>query len=92
MVPSAGIGIRCRALAPAARDRGAGDPGTIVHALLNIDWAIFLVLTRRRALIGARIALGVRERTLRVAVGAFLLAVAVAYGAAEVVSLAEGRG
>jgi uncharacterized protein len=71
-------------------------PGTIVHALLgNVDWAIFLVLTLGvvpGARIGARVALGVRERTLRVAVGAFLLAVAVAYGAAEVVSLAEARG
>jgi uncharacterized membrane protein YfcA len=71
-------------------------PGTVVHALLgNVDWAIFLALTLGvvpGARIGARIALGVRERTLRHAVGAFLLAVAVAYGAAEVVSLAEARG
>lgn len=71
-------------------------PGTIVHVLLgNVDWAIFLVLTLGvvpGARIGARIALGVRERTLRVAVGAFLLAVAVAYGAAELVSLAGARG
>jgi hypothetical protein len=71
-------------------------PGTIVHALLgNVDWAIFLALTLGvvpGARIGARIALGVRERTLRVAVGAFLLSVAVVYGAAEVASLAEARG
>ncbi len=71
-------------------------PGTIVHAILgHIDWAIFLVLTLGvvpGVRIGARIALGVRERTLRVAVGTFLLVVAVAYGVAEVASLAQGRG
>lgn len=71
-------------------------PGTIVHALLgHIDWAIFLVLTLGvvpGVRIGARIALGVRERTLRIAVGTFLLVVAVAYGTAELISLAEGRG
>ena len=71
-------------------------PGTIVHAILgHIDWAIFLVLTLGvvpGARVGARIALGVREHTLRVAVGTFLLVVAFAYGAAEVASLAEGRG
>ena len=61
----------------------------------NIDWAIFLVLTLGvipGARIGARIALGVRERTLRVAVGTFLLVVAIAYAAAEVTALAGGRG
>jgi len=71
-------------------------PGTIVHALLgNVDWAIFLALTLGvipGARIGARIALGVRERTLRVAVGTFLLVVAIAYAAAELTALAEGRG
>ena len=71
-------------------------PGTIVHALLgNIDWAIFLVLVLGvvpGARIGARIALGVRERTLRIAVGTFLLVVALAYGASQVASLAERRG
>jgi uncharacterized membrane protein YfcA len=71
-------------------------PGTIVHAILgNIDWAIFLALTigvLPGARLGARIALGVRERTLRMAVGAFLLVVALAYGASELASLAEGRG
>jgi uncharacterized membrane protein YfcA len=71
-------------------------PGTIVHALLgNIDWAIFLVLTLGvipGARLGARIALGVRERTLRLAVGTFLLVVAIAYAAAELTALAEGRG
>ncbi|MEX2420794.1 MAG: sulfite exporter TauE/SafE family protein [Actinomycetota bacterium] len=71
-------------------------PGTIVHALLgHIDWAIFLVLTLGvvpGARIGARIALGARGRTLRLAVGGFLVLVAVAYGAAELTSLARGRG
>ena len=71
-------------------------PGTIVHALLgNVDWAISLVLTLGvipGARLGARIALGVRERTLRVAVGTFLLVVGIAYAAAEVTALARGRG
>jgi len=71
-------------------------PGTIVHAILgNIDWAIFAALTLGvipGARLGARIALGVRERTLRMAVGTFLLVVAVAYGASELISLARGRG
>ena len=44
------------------------------------------------ARIGARIALGVRERRLRVAVGLFLLAVAVAYGVAELTALAGDDG
>ncbi len=71
-------------------------PGTIVHgALGHVDWAIFLVLTLGvvpGARIGARIALGAREHTLRVAVGLFLLVVAVAYGLVELTSLARGRG
>jgi uncharacterized membrane protein YfcA len=71
-------------------------PGTIVHAMLgHIDWAIFLALTIGvvpGARLGARIALGVRERTLRMAVGAFLLVVALAYGVSELTSLAQGRG
>jgi uncharacterized membrane protein YfcA len=71
-------------------------PGTIVHAILgNIDWAIFVALTIGvvpGARLGARIALGVREGTLRMAVGVFLLVVALAYGASELASLAGGRG
>ena len=70
-------------------------PGTIVHALLgHIDWAIFLVLTLGvvpGARIGARLALGARERTLRAAVGSFLLLVAVLYGAREL-SFVLGNG
>ena len=67
-----------------------------MHGLLgNVDWAIFLVLTLGvvpGARIGARIALGVRERRLRVAVGLFLVAVAVAYGVAELTALAGDGG
>ena len=70
-------------------------PGTIVHALLgNIDWAIFLVLTLGvvpGARIGARLAIEARERTLRVAVGTFLLVVAAVYGAREL-SFLLGNG
>jgi uncharacterized protein len=66
-------------------------PGTIVHAALgHIDWAIFAVLVVGvvpGARIGAGIALGTRERTLRLLVGSFLLIVAVVYGTAEVVRL-----
>ncbi len=66
-------------------------PGTIVHAELgHIDWAIFAVLAAGvvpGASIGAKVALGTRERTLRVLVAAFLLVVAVAYGARELSTL-----
>jgi len=69
-------------------------PGTIVHAALgHIDWGIFLAVTLGAvpgALIGARIALGSQERTLRLAVGSFLLVVAVAYGATEAATLLRG--
>jgi uncharacterized membrane protein YfcA len=62
-------------------------PGTIVHeALHHIDWAVFLVLALGAipgARIGARLALGTKERTLRLLVGGFLLVVALVYGASE---------
>ncbi len=71
-------------------------PGTIVHALLgHIDWAIFLVLTIGvipGARLGARVALGAKEATLRTTVGLFLLTVAVLYGARELAALVQGRG
>jgi hypothetical protein len=71
-------------------------PGTAVHALLgNVDWAIFLALTLGvvpGARLGARIALGARERTLRLAVGTFLLLVGIAYGASELAVLLGSRG
>lgn len=71
-------------------------PGTLVHwSLGHIDWAIFLVLTIGvvpGARLGARLAIGAREAVLRVAVGSFLLVVALAYGVSQVVSLLEGRG
>ena len=71
-------------------------PGTIVHAALgNIDWAIFAVLTAGSILgvrIGAKLALGTRERTLRLIVGAFLGVVAIAYGAAELANLTRDGG
>ncbi|HEV8564836.1 MAG TPA: sulfite exporter TauE/SafE family protein [Actinomycetota bacterium] len=69
-------------------------PGTVVHAALDhIDWAIFAMVTIGAvpgARLGARIALGTRERTLRMLVGSFLLVVAVAYGVDEIVSLVRG--
>lgn len=71
-------------------------PGTLVHAWLgHIDWAIFLVLAVGvvpGARIGARIALGASERSLRRAVGAFLLAIAILYGAREIAALLGGHG
>lgn len=71
-------------------------PGTIVHAWLgHIDWAIFAALAVGvvpGARIGARIAIETREHTLRVAVGSFLLAVAVFYGVRELAALLAGRG
>lgn len=66
-------------------------PGTITHAALgNIDWALFLVVTLGAvpgARFGAKIALGTRERTLRLLVGGFLLVVAAAYGVSEAMAL-----
>jgi uncharacterized membrane protein YfcA len=70
-------------------------PGTVVHwALGHIDWAIFASLAIGvvpGARIGSRIALGAGERALRIAVGAFLLAIAVLYGVRELVGLLAGR-
>jgi uncharacterized membrane protein YfcA len=66
-------------------------PGTIVHAVLgNIDWtaALFLVIgSVPGARLGATIALGTRERTLRLMVGSFLALVAVDYGAQQILEM-----
>lgn len=66
-------------------------PGTIVHAALgHIDWAVFLVVTLGAvpgARLGATLALGTRERTLRVLVGSFLLLVSIVYGMSEATQL-----
>lgn len=71
-------------------------PGTLVHwSLGHIDWAIFLALTIGvvpGARIGARFALSTGESTLHVAVGAFLLAIALTYGIAETIALLGGGG
>jgi len=69
-------------------------PGTIVHAVLgNIDWlvAAFAALGAvPGARLGAWIALGTKERTLRLLVGGFMFVVAVAYGVSEALRLVEG--
>lgn len=69
-------------------------PGTIVHAALgHIDWAVFLTLTIGvvpGARIGAKLALGTQEHTLRLLVGMFLSIVAVLYGAREIAVLIQG--
>jgi uncharacterized membrane protein YfcA len=69
-------------------------PGTIVHAALgHIDWWIFVAVTLGAvpgARVGARVALGTRERTLRLLVGTFLLMVSVAYGLGEAATLLRG--
>jgi uncharacterized protein len=66
-------------------------PGTIVHAALgNIDWtaALFLVIgSLPGARLGATIALGTKERTLRLMVGSFLALVAVVYGIQQIVEM-----
>jgi hypothetical protein len=71
-------------------------PGTIVHWWLgHINWVIFAVLTVGvvpGARIGAGIALGAREQTLRVMVGLFLLAIAILYGARELAELLRTAG
>jgi uncharacterized membrane protein YfcA len=70
-------------------------PGVAVHAALgHIDWTIALVLaigSIAGARIGAKIALGARERTLRLLVGGFLAVVAVAYGVSEAIALTSGE-
>ena len=70
-------------------------PGTIVHALLgHIDWSIFLVLTVGvipGARIGAKLALRAKDRTLRLAVGIFLICVAVVYAIEEAGALLGAR-
>lgn len=69
-------------------------PGTVVHAALgHIDWRLALVLSIGAvpgARIGANLALGSRERTLRLAVGGFLLAAGVLYGGKELAHLLRG--
>jgi uncharacterized membrane protein YfcA len=71
-------------------------PGTIVHWWLgHVDWAIFAVLTIGvipGARLGATIALGARERALRVGVGIFLLTIALLYGARELIELLRTSG
>jgi hypothetical protein len=71
-------------------------PGTLVHSALgHIDWAIFVALTLGvvpGARLGARVALGVREPTLRMLVGVFLLAIALLYGVREAIELARAAG
>ena len=70
-------------------------PGTIVHAALgHLDWAaaFFLVIgSLPGARVGAKIALGTKERTLRLLVGSFLGVVAVAYGVQQIVELTSSR-
>jgi uncharacterized membrane protein YfcA len=69
-------------------------PGAAVHAALgHIDWGVALVVALGSivgARIGAKIALGTRERTLRLLVGGFLGLVAVAYGVSEAILLTSG--
>ena len=66
-------------------------PGTIVHAALgDIEWWVFVFATFGAvpgARLGARLALGTREHTLRLAVGTFMLLIAAGYGAAQVFAL-----
>jgi len=66
-------------------------PGTIVHAFLgNIDWWVALFLTIGAvpgARLGAILALGTGERTLRTVVGSGLFVIAVVYAAAQLVQL-----
>lgn len=66
-------------------------PGTIVHAWLgNVDWGIAVAVTFGAvpgAHVGARLALGTAERTLRLLVGSFMLLVAVLYGVQQALDL-----
>jgi uncharacterized membrane protein YfcA len=66
-------------------------PGTITHALLgNIDWRFALLLTVGivpGARLGAALALRAGDRRLRLVVGVFLAATALAYAAGEIAAL-----
>lgn len=66
-------------------------PGTIDHAIHDhINWPAFAVLVVGvipGAWIGATLALRARDRTLRLAVGTFLLLIAIGYGALELYNL-----
>jgi uncharacterized protein len=66
-------------------------PGAIVHTVLgNIDWAaaLFLMIgSLPGARLGATVALGTKERTLRLMVGSFLVLVAVVYGFQQIVEM-----
>jgi uncharacterized protein len=66
-------------------------PGTIAHALLgNIDWRFALLLTVGMipgARLGAALTIRAEDRRLRLVVGAFLGATAVAYAAGEIAAL-----
>lgn len=68
-------------------------PGTITHAALDgIDWRFALLLAVGvvpGARLGAAAAIRARDHRLRLAVAAFLGAVAVAYGAGELLALAD---
>ena len=70
-------------------------PGTVVHAILdNIDWSLVVVLTIGSVIgarLGARIALGTKERTLRIAVASFLGVVGATYALTEGVALVRDR-
>jgi uncharacterized membrane protein YfcA len=66
-------------------------PGTIVHAALgHIDWGICLALMVGGvpgARLGAALALGAKERTLRLVVGGGLLAIAIGYAIDQTVAM-----
>jgi uncharacterized membrane protein YfcA len=66
-------------------------PGTIVHAALgHIDWWAALYLTIGAvpgARVGAMLALGTAERTLRLVVGAGMLAIAILYAGLQISEL-----
>lgn len=68
-------------------------PGTVVHAMLgNIDWSIFAAIAVGAvpgARLGATLAIGTSERTLRLLVGSFMLVVAVLYGIRQILELLE---
>lgn len=66
-------------------------PGTITHALLgNVDWRFALLLTVGMipgARLGAALTIRAEDRRLRMVVGLFLSATAIAYAAGEIASL-----
>lgn len=71
-------------------------PGTITHSILgHVRWLYAIPLALGAipgAWLGARITIGAKEHTVRLVVGVLLAAIAVVYGAIELIALVRSTG